>query len=88
LQFVVRVVDGRLADITMGKSDQVDCTLQCSYAHAVAMARGDLDREAAYMRGDLKIDGDYAAYILRLQPLFDSEAFVASCQSLRDRTEF
>jgi hypothetical protein len=88
LQFVVRVADGRLTDITMGKSDQVDCTLQCSYAHAVAMARGDLDREAAYMRGDLKIDGDYAAYILRLQPLFDSEAFVVSCQSLRDRTEF
>ena len=88
LQFVVRVVDGRLTDITTGKSDQVDCTLQCSYAHAAAIVRGELDREVAYMRGDLKIDGDYAAYILRLQPLFESDAFVTSGQSLRDRTEF
>ena len=88
LQFVVRVADGRLTDISMGKSDQIDCTLQCSYAHAVAIARGEVDREVAYMRGDLKIDGDYAAYILRLQPLFESERFVASCQSLRNRTEF
>ena len=88
LQFVVRVVDGRLTEIAMGKSDQIDCTMQLSYAHAVAMARGELDREVAYMRGDLKIDGDYAAYLLRLQPLFESDPFVASCQSLRDRTEF
>lgn len=88
LQFVVRVVDGRIDDITMGKGDAVDCTLQCSYAHATAIARGELDREVAYMRGDLKVDGDYAAYIVRLQPLFDSESFAASCQSLRDRTEF
>jgi putative sterol carrier protein len=88
LQFVARVVDGRITEITVGKSEQVDCTLQCSYAHALAIARGELDREVAYMRGDLKIDGDYAAYLLRLQPLFESVEFAASCQSLRDRTEF
>jgi putative sterol carrier protein len=87
LQFVVRVVDGRLTEITMGKSEPVDCTLQCSYAHATSIVRGELDREVAYMRGDLKIDGDYAAYLLRLQPLFDDDAFIASCQSLRERTE-
>ena len=88
LQFVVRVVDGKLTEIVMKKSDDVDCTLQCSYAQAASIARGEVDREVAYMRGDLKIDGDYVAYLLRLQPLFDSAEFAASCQSLRDRTEF
>jgi putative sterol carrier protein len=88
LQFVVRVADGRITEITMGKRDDIDCTLQCSYAHAAAIARGEVDREVAYMRGDLKIDGDYVAYILRLQPLFESRELAASCQSLRERTEF
>jgi SCP-2 sterol transfer family len=88
LQFVLRFVDGRLTEMTMGKRDPVDCTLQCSYAHACALARGEVDREVAYMRGDLKIDGDYAAYVLRLQPLFESDELVATCQSLRERTQF
>src|SRR3982751_5021085 len=88
LQFLVRFVDGRLTEMTMGKRDPVDCTLQLSYAQACALARGDVDREVAYMRGDLKIDGDYVAYILRLQPLLESDEFVKTCQSLRDVTEF
>ena len=40
------------------------------------------------MRGDLKIDGDYAAFLLRLQPLFESAEFAATSQSLRERTQF
>jgi hypothetical protein len=88
VQFVVRIVDGRIAEIAPGKSDSVDCTLQCSYTEACALAQGTVDREVSYMRGDLKIDGNYAAYILRLQPLFESTEFVAAGQSLRERTEF
>ena len=88
LQFVVRVVDGRITEMTMGKSDQVDCTVQCPYALASSLARGEVERDVAYMRGDLKLDGAYAAYVLRLQPLFESAEFAATCQSLRERTQF
>ena len=88
VQFVVRVVEGHIADIALGKSDTVDCTLQCSYADACAIAQGKVDRDVAYMRGDLKIDGNYVVYVLRLRPLLESDEFVATCQSLRDRTEF
>ena len=87
-QFVVRVVDGRITEIIMGKSETIDCTLQCSYTLACALARGEVDRDVAYMRGDLKIDGDYAAYVLRLHPLFESDEFVSARQALRDVTEF
>ena len=88
VQFVVRVVEGRITEMKTGKSDQVDCTVQCPYALAGALVRGEVERDVAYMRGDLKIDGAYAAFILRLQPLFDSDEFVAACQSLRERTQF
>ena len=88
VQFVVRVTEGRITEIVRGKSDAVDCTVQMSYAHASALAQGTLDREVAYMRGDLKIDGNYTAYLLRLQPLFERAELAATAQSLRDRTEF
>ena len=88
LQFLVRFVDGRITEMAMGKRDPVDCTLQCSYAQAGAIVRGEVDREVAYMRGDLKVDGDYAAYVLRLHPLFESDEFAATCRSLRERTQF
>jgi putative sterol carrier protein len=88
VQFVVRVVEGSIAEIARGKSDAVDCTLQCSYADACSIAQGKVDRDVAYMRGDLKIDGNYVVYVLRLRPLLESDDFAATCQSLRDRTEF
>jgi ubiquinone biosynthesis protein UbiJ len=88
LQFVVRVVEGRITEMARGKSDAVDCTVQLSCAHACALAQGTLDREVAYMRGDLKIDGNYTAYLLHLEPLFESIEFAATGQSLRERTEF
>ena len=76
------------SDAFQRKRDPVDCTLQCPYALATALARHEVDRDVAYMRGDLKIDGDYVAYILRLHPLLESDEFVKTCQSLRDVTEF
>ena len=88
VQFVVRVVDGRIGEIASGKSESVDCTLQCSYAEACALVQGAVDREVSYMRGDLKIDGNYVVYLLRLQPLFESAEFAAAGQSLRERTQF
>ena len=88
VQFVVRVVDGRIGEIASGKSESVDCTLQCSYAEACAFVQGAVDREVSYMRGDLKIDGNYVVYLLRLQPLFESAEFAAAGQSLRERTQF
>ncbi len=88
VQLVVRVVDGRVAEIASGKSESVDCTMQCSYAEACALVQGTVDREVSYMRGDLKIDGNYVVYLLRLQPLFESAEFAAAGQSLRERTQF
>ncbi len=88
LQFVTRFENGRLVEIGSGKAADVDCTVQLSYADTKAIFEGTLVRDVAFMRGDLKIDGDYGAYVLRLAPLFDSAEAHAVVQSTRARTEF
>jgi putative sterol carrier protein len=86
VQFSLRVEDGRIVELAPGKSSTVDCTVQCSYADGRAIFEGTLPRDVAYMRGDLKVDGNYAGYVLRLMPWFDRAS--AALQSARARTEF
>jgi putative sterol carrier protein len=88
VQFVARIEDGKLTKLAAGKSADADCTVQCSYADGRAIFEGTLSRDVAFMRGDLKIDGDYVAYVLRLSPFFDSAETEAALQSTRARTEF
>ena len=119
VQFVVRVVDGRVTGdvfgphIRVGGDHLVDAGVEgrrvhCLEAHGLGDRLGiaavldelrqhrlrlrgrqcTVDREVSYMRGDLKIDGNYVVYLLRLQPLFESAEFAAAGQSLRERTQF
>ncbi len=66
--FVV-VRGGTVAELAAGKRADASCTVQCSFAVARALLEGTLSSDVAFMRGDLKIDGDYAAYVLRLDAL-------------------
>ena len=70
--FVARVQDGQLVELTPGKGE-ADCAVQLSVPVARAILEREVSRDVAFMRGDLKIDGDYAAYVLRLQPLLASD---------------
>jgi hypothetical protein len=88
VQFVARIVDGRVTELAAGKSATVDCTVQCSYKDARAIFDGTVSRDVSFMRGDLKIDGAYSAYVLRLAPFFNSAETEAALQSVRARTEF
>ena len=78
VQFVLRVDNGKLASLTTGKRDDVSCTVQLAAKDALKILSGSLSRDVAFMRGDLKIDGDYAAYVVRLAPWFASVPVVAA----------
>ena len=84
--FVVRIVDGRVEQFEPTKAD-TDCAIQLGMADARAILDGSLERDVAFMRGDLKIDGDYAAYLLRLQPLFASAEFENWRSAVAKQTE-
>jgi hypothetical protein len=75
VQFVVSILDGRVADVRGGKAASADCTLSYAYADFVAELRGELDPDVAYMQGRVKVEGDYPRYLQGLRPLLHGPAF-------------
>ena len=53
----VSVADGQVAYGEVA-DDDLDVTLTDTYANALAIVRGDLDPNAAFMRGQTKVAGD------------------------------
>jgi len=52
--------DGRRSDGASGTIDDPDVTLSSGWADAVAMERGELDPNVAFMQGKLKVTGSMA----------------------------
>lgn len=84
----VAVRDGKVTELAAGKRADASCTVQCSAAVARALLDGSLSSDVAFMRGDLKIDGDYAAYVLRLDALTRAPGAGDARRRLLDATSF
>jgi len=61
------VEDGRLRDAQLGVLPEPDLELTVQYADALAIRRGELDANVAYMRGRLKAAGDTGKLLRLLQ---------------------
>jgi putative sterol carrier protein len=85
----VRLVltDGRIELTETDPSDDPTLAVSCSYDVATAVARGDLSVSVAFMRGELKVDGDMAA-MHRILPLTDDVPFVSLLATLAADTRF
>jgi hypothetical protein len=87
VQCIVDVHDGRVVDARIGKAADAACTLGWTYADARAALQGDLNLDVAFMRGDLKIDGNYVGFMLGLRRMFNSDEaaqFVAAVRAATD----
>ena len=51
------LVDGRLASAALDESSEADITLTLSWPDARAVVRGELDLNAAFMSGRMKVSG-------------------------------
>ena len=85
-QVLVDVVDGRIVRCEPVKKADAACAVQWAYADACAALDG-ADLEVAFMRGDLKLDGDYRAFLFDLRPLFASAEGAAFLAAVRAATE-
>jgi predicted lipid carrier protein YhbT len=84
VRYVVRVTDGRLA-VRPGEDTSADVTLTTDWLTAVAMARGELGAQDAFMAGRLRVGGDLTA-LLRVTPALArlGDLFAA----VRERTSY
>jgi SCP-2 sterol transfer family len=72
--------EGRLAAATGGRLDDADVTLTLGWDDAVAVQRGELDPNVAFMQGRMKVSGSMGVTI-DLLAAADSPA----CRALRER---
>jgi hypothetical protein len=86
VQCGVEVRDGRLAGCAVGKRADAACTVTWSYADALAALRG-ADLDVAFMRGELKVDGDYRRFLLDLRQVFATPSGAAFLAAVRDATD-
>jgi putative sterol carrier protein len=81
------VEDGKLIENRLGVLDDAEVTLTESIEDAMAMQKGELEANAAFMQGKVKVTGDVAK-LLSLLPITMSPEFHEFNVAVLEMTEF
>ncbi|MCU1498909.1 MAG: hypothetical protein JWM47_2862 [Acidimicrobiales bacterium] len=87
VKYVSVIEDGRVTANTMGVDADADLTLTITYPESIQLATGELDPNAAFMRGRIKVAGSTGT-MLRLLATTKAPAFEAARAELAEATEF
>ena len=79
--------NGRLLDSRLGSLDDAEVTLTSTWDDSVSIARGELDTNAAFMQGRVKVAGNMAK-LMALLPLTNAPEYRALQERVRAITEF
>jgi putative sterol carrier protein len=83
-----RVIEnGKTLEQTLGEDPDADVTLSNSYEDAVKVMKGELDANAAFMQGRVKVTGNMAK-IMSLIPLTAKPEYREIEEKLRQETEY
>ena len=66
--------DGKLLESALGTIDDADITLTLTYEDSVKVQHGELDANAAFMQGRMKVAGNMAK-LMQLMPLTNSPEY-------------
>jgi putative sterol carrier protein len=83
------VENGKLRESTLGDDPDAEITLSMSYEDSVKMQRGELDPNAAFMQGRIKVvPGSNMGKLMSLLPLTQSAEYKAIQSKVNDITEY
>ena len=83
------VENGKLRESTLGEDADAEITLSMSYEDAVKMQKGELDANAAFMQGRIKVvPGSNMGKLMSLLPLTQSPEYKAIQSKINDITEY
>ena len=87
VQYYWIVEDGQLVENRLGEFAEADVTLTESYEDAKRIQQGELDANAAFMQGKIKVTGDIAK-LMALLPITTSPEFAEFQKTVLAITEF
>ena len=79
--------DGKLLESQLGEAPDNDFTLTMTYEDAKKVQTGELDPNAAFMQGRMKVTGNMAK-LMSLLPLTNSPEYRALQEQIREITEY
>lgn len=79
--------DGKLKESQLGKLDDAEVTLSQTYADAVAVQKGELDANTAFMQGRVKVTGNMAK-LMALLPLTNAPEYKQLQEQISAITEY
>jgi putative sterol carrier protein len=79
--------DGKLLESQLGDVPDADFTLTMTYEDASKVQKGELDPNAAFMQGRMKVSGNMAK-LMSLLPLTNSPEYRALQEQIRGITDF
>ncbi len=79
--------DGKLLEDSLGRLEDADLTLTMSYDDARKIQTGELDEQAAFMQGRIKVEGNMAK-LMALLPITSSPEYRELAEKLRAVTDY
>jgi putative sterol carrier protein len=79
--------DGKLQESALGEDANADFTMTLTYEDSVKVQNGELDANAAFMQGRMKVAGNMAK-LMQLMPLTNSPEYKALQEEIRQLTDF
>lgn len=79
--------DGKLLESSLGEIDDADFTMTLTYDDSVKVQKGELDANAAFMQGRMKVAGNMAK-LMQLMPLTNSPEYKALQEQIRTITDY
>ena len=86
VQFHVRAEGGAVREVRPGVDGRPTCVVTLDHTVAAAELSGAADPDVSFMLGTKKVEGEYAAYLLELQPLMGDATARRALTELAART--
>ena len=79
--------NGKILESKLGELPDADFTMTLTYDDSVKVQKGELDPNAAFMQGRMKVTGNMGK-LMTLMPLTNSPEYKALQEEIREITEY
>ncbi len=87
VKYYTVVENGKIQQNQLGEDPEAEFTITSTYDDSVRIAKGELDANAAFMQGKMKVTGNMGK-LMSLMPLTQSPEYKQIAAKVAEQTEF